>query len=1455
MALPENGIFLTQDDALQQVLGYAGLKNPLKDVNKHNFSERLAEDLRDALTYTDPDRPTLTIHQKLKAVVAQKGIGVGTLTDEQKKINQLYGSLVEDLSDNIDPAFDGFLSMQSEFFQVTLRQKQSQLSAEISALSARGEGALTSEDVKRIRELSGEVEKLEDALINHSRSSISVTGQGGVGSLKAKGQFKTLDDLINSAMPGYTFTGDQPGAGMKIADEILQLEEMDALGILSPEEQMLLDRLTRAQTGAEVLERYAIWTSNLNIKREMGNEATRNMTFNIATSHSSTVFTEPMGLLVDPESMNEQVVAGIRSNLAAAQARTDDFFATGQLPKGFLESLIYEGKQLGLISQEGVPLAEPTIPNTNLPQSALDATTRGLAKRNRAEYQQIFDLLQQGADPKTIPQFVNRLRAYNSTDAFRTKDGEINLALPTARRSEIRTYESGFETFPGVVEGGLDVRDVKLPDGSVVRVPFVQTTAKGELTYMTGTAASQQKGALSTFDLDDTIIGSVRTFLNQDGKIRIAQVTERDPKGLQETFYSVPNFRAASQVQRFFEGSGNISKKMLESFSGATISDEVRQEFIDRGYDPDDIDEVYSQFKTILRPKADGTFGYKSTMGTEFFPGENQVTLAEAMIERSIRTSIGAPIPEIPSDQLATLAKLGSSSIRGRNAIDPATGMTVQVAKSLGAEQAAPYSLRNVSEFMTRAAPAEETMAEALRLVNDQLPASASRLTLEQLGPFMAGTHSVAGLSPRDAEQIGNFAIEQLSEAETLKAVLFSETRNTIGVSSNRAAIVASAQNMINEAMGTGEMFKEFGPYAPQIGKRFLGNYGINTISPSNVVDLVKQVSGGNVVVPLAEALAQTTNAQERESITSAYEALATVGRRLGKKTIDGRVLTAENVSNFEIGDILEAKVDQSAKAIGVTRASDIASGKTSGELIGFDPVAFAERMTVPEDRAAVRANIVQGMREYLEQATGYVPISQRKRVMDELERIEAMNADEFEKSIFLQPETPLYDRHANTAKAKALALEAQINESKNDIATRRLAARSQRALGVAEYRGEARKFLGRPEVSDLFKEMQRLGEIEAEAISKGEKLSEGFQEARKVIKSQLAMQMSTSLRAIRDNVTGSGNVLDIIDTLESEMATIYGEQGRSIFTQLGKIGAEDQMMSIYDLAIRRRSLIGQNNNMEHFNYVQELYRDHKGSASADLSRLTPESAQEHIRFDRSLEVGDRRMAPELFDFMTLRARTQTALGQMDGEPIDSLSATEAFRSMQRLEAAAKIERELAEITGSEAFTGPVTEDVARLAEELAIRDADDTIGPIARSPYKRITESFQGGELKKLLESKNVRRSGVAAIALIGGSFLYQRNKRKDLTEADVSGPPLLPGGSAYEDRPATRQMALQSAQIQSQGYGMQYQVNTTGSMADLNRLRGLFGDVVDGPINSTMYNGMPSLGKDPYSDIASNF
>jgi hypothetical protein len=1410
----------------------------MQDVDPRNFSERLEDDLRRALTYVDPDGRTLSIHERLKAVVA-------TRTEDK-----LYRALVNDLPDNITPANDGALWIMDGPLKKLLEEKQATLSAMQSSLSATG--SVSGQDVKAIGELSGEIDKIQEILRNHSRSSNPFTAQFGGGSFKGEAGVRFMDDIIGSAMPGYTFTGNDPKAGMKLTDKIQELEFLDKQGKLSLSEGAHLSDLRRLQAGGEFLERFLTVSPKTNLKKEMGNELSRSLTLNVSTSHDSTVFTDPMGLLVDPESMNPQNQAAIRANLDATQERLDEFFKTGQIPKEVLDELEYEAKQMGLITSKGTRRTTPKIVGTDLDESLLNASDTALAKRNRAEIQQIFDLLQQGNDPKSIPQLVNRIRNNNARQAFRIKDDQINLALPFSSRSDIRTFESEGENIPGIFEEGMEVRKAKLKDGSVVNVPVIQSAMKGDKMMITGINASQQKGALSTFDLDDKAIKSLRTYVDENGKTRILQMIERDPKGLQETFYTAPNLSHAETFQSFFQGTRATNKKMLESFSTEIISDEARQEFIDQGLNPDAIDSTYSQARIMLAQK-NGTFGFKSTRGSALLKTQDEYLIAEAMITRAARLAIGSPIPQMSDTTLSTLSSLGSASIRGRNAIDRATGMTVQVAKSLGPEQSAPYSLKNVSEFMIQSAPAEETMAETLRLVNSQLPPGASKLTLEQLGPFMKGTYSVGGLSVQDAKQIGTFAIEQLNEMQSLKALASSEVRNTIGVSSNRAAIVASSQNMIDDAIKRGGLFEQFGSQAAEISKRVSARYGIGTIAPSNVVDLVKQVSGGNVVRPLAEVLKDNLTEQERSSVISAYKALARIGERRGMK-IAGAAPTAYTVSSFDIGDVLEAGIEQSGKFVGYARAAAMAAGKTSGELVGFDPVAFAERMKGSEDRAANRMSILSGMVDYLRDAKGNVPISQRKRVMDEIKRLRAMGRDEFDESILLQPGTPAYEEYANTSKAFDISIAEEVRQAANDQVRNRSAARSQKAIGVAEYRKISRDFLRRSEMSGIFSEMEAIGEEESIAIRAGKKLSEGNVARRAKLKSMAAMQMSTSLRAIRDNYP-SGNLLDIMDTLESEMVSIYGQQGRNLFTQLGEIGAEDQMMSIYSLALQRRGILSQSTNTEHFDYVQQLYRDHKGSGSEDLSKLTPREAGEFVRFDRSLKDGERRMAPELFDFMRLRARTQTALGHLKGEPIDSLSANQALKTIQLKEASAEVERQLAEITESETFAGPATEDAARLAEELGTRDIDDRIGPIARSPYKRITESFQGGELKKLLESKNVRRSGVAAIALIGASFLYQRNKRKDLTEADVSGPPLLPGGSAYEDRPATRQMALQSAQMQSQGYGMQYQVNTTGSMGDLNKLRGLFGDVVDGPINSTMYNGMPSLGKDPYSDIASNF
>lgn len=59
----------------------------------------------------------------------------------------------------------------------------------------------------------------------------------------------------------------------------------------------------------------------------------------------------------------------------------------------------------------------------------------------------------------------------------------------------------------------------------------------------------------------------------------------------------------------------------------------------------------------------------------------------------------------------------------------------------------------------------------------------------------------------------------------------------------------------------------------------------------------------------------------------------------------------------------------------------------------------------------------------------------------------------------------------------------------------------------------------------------------------------------------------------------------------------------------------------------------------------------------------------------------------------------------------------------------------------------------------------------------------FRDGIKKIASEVPGIKKLAVAGLAVVAGSFLYQH--RKDHTQEDVSGPPLLPGGSAYESMP----------------------------------------------------------------------
>jgi predicted HTH domain antitoxin len=139
-------------------------------------------------------------------------------------------------------------------------------------------------------------------------------------------------------------------------------------------------------------------------------------------------------------------------------------------------------------------------------------------------------------------------------------------------------------------------------------------------------------------------------------------------------------------------------------------------------------------------------------------------------------------------------------------------------------------------------------------------------------------------------------------------------------------------------------------------------------------------------------------------------------------------------------------------------------------------------------------------------------------------------------------------------------------------------------------------------------------------------------------------------------------------------------------------------------------------------------------------------------------------------------------------------------------------------------------------------------------TPYKRFTNFVKDGELKNLFtENATFRRSIYAVGALVAGSFFY--SAVKDHTAEKIQGPPLLPGGSAYEQQYPNR--ASEIPQIGTVNYnpGVSYKVNLYGNRQDVDSFRSMAMELGNFDMNTTMYSGIPDVGKDPYAEMASAY
>lgn len=138
---------------------------------------------------------------------------------------------------------------------------------------------------------------------------------------------------------------------------------------------------------------------------------------------------------------------------------------------------------------------------------------------------------------------------------------------------------------------------------------------------------------------------------------------------------------------------------------------------------------------------------------------------------------------------------------------------------------------------------------------------------------------------------------------------------------------------------------------------------------------------------------------------------------------------------------------------------------------------------------------------------------------------------------------------------------------------------------------------------------------------------------------------------------------------------------------------------------------------------------------------------------------------------------------------------------------------------------------------------------------YKRLSTLIEDGTIRNLMQKPYVQGASLAIAGLAAFGLIY--SAAKDRTPEDMQGPPLLPGGSAYETAYPGNTLNLPIPQdlLASNQNGVTYKVNVSGNSENARRFSEAARSMSSGSSSINYYNNIPNLSKDPYKQIGESF
>lgn len=190
-------------------------------------------------------------------------------------------------------------------------------------------------------------------------------------------------------------------------------------------------------------------------------------------------------------------------------------------------------------------------------------------------------------------------------------------------------------------------------------------------------------------------------------------------------------------------------------------------------------------------------------------------------------------------------------------------------------------------------------------------------------------------------------------------------------------------------------------------------------------------------------------------------------------------------------------------------------------------------------------------------------------------------------------------------------------------------------------------------------------------------------------------------------------------------------------------------------------------------------------------------------------------------------------------------------------------------LTGSRTSTGALTieELVNQNLDSLRIPDfpAEEFLDEIIQSytdapkpapaKFTRIQDLIKGPQAQKAMQALMKNKGKVSAVAALAtGLAIFASKKNKEHTEDSITGPPLLPGGNPYERIPRSP-MSLEDPTFANPTVGNSYNVSLNADREKTEEFIARAGLLNNGQVSGTMHNSIPTLGRDPYADIAGSF